>query len=154
MPRFLAHTPSRPPPKLVRIHGARASARSSQPSIPTDASGKTTIAATSATIVMTTPARPRNSPASSGSTTRYGISTTESGNVSPMIRPTTSVSAVRMTRVVRDSAYAMYADIAATTVTAITARIVVLSRATTVRPRIAARQKTRLVMATCSRWVN
>ena len=36
-----------------------------------------------------------------GSTTRYGMSTTESGNVSPAMTPTTRVSAVNVTKVVR-----------------------------------------------------
>ena len=40
------------------------------------------------------------------------------------------------------------------TATAMTVWIDAASRATTLSPRMAARQKTRLVMATCSRWLN
>ena len=43
---------------------------------------------------------------------------------------------------------------APTTATTTTAWIATPLRATRARPRIAARQNTRLVIATCSRWVN
>ncbi len=71
-----------------------------------------------------------------------------------MIRPTTSVSAVSAQMLVVDSSMEMYVDRPATTETAMTPWMTEGSPESMASAKMAARQKTRLVTATCSRGVN